>query len=200
VLATPRTKRFCFGPGSSQSWFYPARGVTPSGLDSIHQTLKPRERSTLFALLGTARQGGTWTTEKRRKSFHADPGSGTGSWCHERLSTNHLHSVSARNVAPACTPLQVRLCPANHATSSINQHHPRDQGPPWQNVITRRKSGKCPAGACQFNASNGSLLRRMQVLRRQPASGRRPCPPLARGTRLVQPISPLPLELSSRIQ
>jgi hypothetical protein len=91
VLATPRTKRFCFGPGSSQSWFYPARGVTPSGLDSIHQTLKPRERSTLFALLGTARQGGRGPRKSAANRFtlirDREPALGAMNACQPIIST-----------------------------------------------------------------------------------------------------------------
>lgn len=99
--------------------------------------------------LGNSKTGGTWTTEKRRKSFHADPDREPTLGDHHRLSTNHLHRPSARNVAPACTPCKYWEGRAsNHATSSLSQHHPRGPRTPSQNVITRRKSGKCPAGAC----------------------------------------------------
>jgi hypothetical protein len=81
-----------------------------------------------------------------------------------------------------------KAVPRNHATSSLSQHHPRDPGTSSQNVITRRKSGKCPAGACQFNAPNGSLGCRF--LRRQRAFGSRPCPPLARALAWFNPSLP----------
>lgn len=81
-----------------------------------------------------------------------------------------------------------KAVPRNHATSSLSQHHPRDPGTSSQNVIIRRKSGKCPAGACQFNAPNGSLGCRF--LRRQRAFGSRPCPPLARALAWFNPSLP----------